>query len=319
MNIVVLDGYTLNPGDLSWKGLMDLGEVQIYDRTPDYLVVERAKDAEILFTNKTPISEQVLSQLHSLKYIGVLATGYNVVDIEAARKRNIPVTNIPTYGTFSVAQMVFAHILEICNHVQDHSNAVKAGVWTESKDFCFRNYPLIELYGKTIGIIGFGRIGQAVADIAVAFGMNVVAYDKHKSEQSHRKNFKWVELDKLLQISDFVSLHCPLFEETKGMINKDTLRKMKKTSYLINTSRGPLVVDQDLADAFHNDIIAGAGIDVLSVEPPSKDNPLLSAKNCIITPHISWATKEARARLMDIAVENLIQFLKGSPINTVNM
>jgi glycerate dehydrogenase len=318
MKIVVLDGFTLNPGDLNWDGLKELGETEIYDRTPAELIVERAKGAEILFTNKTLLGEEIFSQLQDLKYIGVLATGYNVVDIEAAKKRNIPVVNIPTYGTSSVAQMVFALVLELCHHVQDHSTAVMAGTWSESKDFCFWNYPLIELAGKTMGIIGFGRIGQTVADIAEAFGMKVLGYDNYKSDQSHRKNFKWVELPELLEQSDFVSLHCPLFNETRGLINKDTLKKMKNTAFLINTSRGPLIVDKDLADALNNGVIAGTGLDVLSVEPPKKDNPLFSAKNCLITPHISWATKEARFRLMDIAVENLAEFLKGNPINVVN-
>jgi glycerate dehydrogenase len=318
MKIVVLDGYTLNPGDLSWEGLKKLGDVEVYDRTSSELIIARAKNAEILFTNKTPLNETVLSQLPELKYIGVLATGYNVVDIEAAKKRNVFVTNIPTYGTKSVAQMVFALILEQCQHVQDHSTAVRSGVWSHSMDFCFWNYPLIELADKTIGIVGFGRIGQAVADIAQAFGMNILGYDKVKSNQSSRKNFRWVELSELLDQSDFISLHCPLLNDTKGLINIDTLRIMKKSAFLINTSRGPLIIDKDLADALNNGIIAGAGLDVLSIEPPESGNPLLSAKNCLITPHISWATREARARLMDIAVNNLAEFIRGNSVNVVN-
>jgi len=319
MKIVVLDGYTLNPGDLIWDRIKKHGDTVIYDHTPYDKTVERAKGAEIVFTNKTPLGEKELSQLDGLKYIGVLATGYNVVDIEAAKRRNIVVTNVPTYGTKSVAQMTFALILEMTQHVQRHSDAVHNGDWTNCRDFCFWNYPLIELDGKTMGIIGFGRIGQAVADLAEAFGMNVLAYDIYKSDQTGRKNFKWAELDEIFTQSDIVSLHCPLFPETKGIINRDNLKKMKKTAFLVNTSRGPLVVDEDLADALNNDVIAGAALDVLSVEPPKKDNPLLTAKNCIITPHIAWATKEARARLMDIAADNLEAFLAGKIINAVNM
>lgn len=318
MKITILDGYTLNPGDLSWEGFHQLGEVALYDRTPAELILERSKDADILITNKTPLSEELISQLPKLKYIGVLATGYNVVDIEAARKRKIPVTNIPTYGTISVAQMVFALILELCHHVQEHNVAVHNGDWTNCQDFCFWNFPLVELEGKTLGIIGFGRIGQQTADIAQAFGMNVIAYDHHQSDQSLRKGFRWVELSQLLAESDIVSLHCPLFPETQGIINKENLSKMKQSAFVINTSRGPLIVDEDLAAALNDGVIAGAGLDVLSVEPPKADNPLLTAKNCIITPHISWATKEARARLMDIAVENLQKFLEGNPIHVVN-
>ncbi|HHW49132.1 MAG TPA: D-2-hydroxyacid dehydrogenase [Clostridiaceae bacterium] len=318
MKIVVLDGYTLNPGDLSWENLNKLGDVTIYEHTPFEMTVERAKGAEIVLTNKTPLGENELNQLPELKYIGVLATGYNVVDVETAKKKGIIVTNIPTYGTKSVAQMTFALLLEMTQHVQHHSDAVHNGEWTNCRDFCFWKYPLIELDGKTMGIIGFGRIGQAVADIASAFGMKVLGYDIYRSDQSNRKNFKWAELDELLSESDVVSLHCPLFPETKGIINAENLRKMKKTAFLINTARGQLVIDEDLADALNKGLIAGAALDVLSVEPPKADNPLLSAKNCIITPHISWATKEARARLMDIAVDNIVMFLKGSPVNVVN-
>lgn len=327
MKIVVLDGFTLNPGDLSWNGLEGLGEATVYDRTPAELIVERSRGAEILLTNKTPLGENEFAQLPELKYIGVLATGYNVVDIENAKKRNIIVTNIPTYGTSSVAQMTFALILELCNHVQEHSNAVHRGDWSKSKDFCFWNYPLIELADKTIGIIGFGRIGQQVGKIAEAYGMNVLAYDPYKepyksnqtnkSEQNKCANFKWVELGELFRESDVVSLHCPLFPETKGIINKDSLDKMKKSAFLINTSRGPLVADKDLAEALNSGRIAGAGLDVLSEEPPEADNPLLSAKNCLITPHISWATYEARARLMNIAEDNLKAFIENKPINVV--
>jgi len=318
MKIVVLDGYTLNPGDLSWNRLNKLGEVTIFDHTPFDKTVERAKGAEIVFTNKTLLGEAELTQLEGLKYIGVLATGYNVVDVAAAKKQNIIVTNIPTYGTKSVAQMTFSLILELTQHVQHHSDAVHNGEWTNCRDFCFWKYPLIELEGKTMGIIGFGRIGQSVADIAQAFGMKVLGYDSSKSDQSGRKAFKWAELDELLAESDIISLHCPLFAETKGIINKKTLNKMKKTAFLINTSRGPLIVDEDLTEALDHSIIAGAGLDVLSAEPPPAENPLLRARNCLITPHISWATREARARLMDIAVDNIEAFLAGNPVNVVN-
>ncbi|ANW99956.1 glycerate dehydrogenase [Thermoclostridium stercorarium subsp. thermolacticum DSM 2910] len=318
MKIVVLDGYALNPGDLSWDELKQLGETEIYDYTPFDKTIERAEGADIVLTNKTPLMEREISQLPRLKYIGVLATGYNVVDVEAAKKRNIVVTNVPAYGTKSVAQMTFALLLELTQHVQRHSDAVFNGEWTNSRDFCFWKYPLIELDGKTMGIIGFGNIGQAVADIAVAFGMNVLGYSRRRTDQSHRKNFRWAELDELLAESDVVSLHCPLTPETKGIVNIETLRKMKKSAFLINTGRGPLVVEEDLAYALNNDIIAGAGLDVLSVEPPKADNPLFRAKNCVITPHIAWATKEARLRLMHTAVENVKAFLKGEPVNVVN-
>jgi glycerate dehydrogenase len=317
MKIVVLDGYTLNPGDLNWDGLEALGEVTVYDRTPVELIVERAQGAEIVLTNKTPLGEEQFSELINLKYIGVLATGYNVVDINAAKARGIIISNIPTYGTQSVAQMVFALILEFCQHVQKHSDAVMSGGWSKSIDWCFWNYPLIELAGKTIGIIGFGRIGQQVADIAQAFGMHVIGYDHFKSDQSNRANFRWAGMDELLSESDFISLHCPLFQETKGLINKATIAKMKKTAFLINTSRGPLIQEDDLAEALNKEIIAGAGLDVLSVEPPKEGNCLIGAKNCFVLPHISWATKEARARLMDIAVDNVENYIKGAPINMV--
>lgn len=318
MKLVVLDGYTLNPGDLTWDGIKQFGNLEVHDRTPEHLIVERCQSAEIIFTNKTPLRESVLSQLPDLKYIGVLATGYNVVDVDYAKQRGIQVANVPGYGTASVVQMTFALLLELCQHVQRHSDSVFEGGWSSSPDFCYWNYPLIELEGKTIGIIGFGSIGQKVADIATAFGMNVIAYSRRQSDQSHRKNFSWVGLHELLTDSDVVSIHCPLFPETQGMINKETLKLMKKTAFFLNTSRGPLMVDQDLADALNAGVIAGAGIDVLSVEPPSENNPLFKATNCLITPHIAWATKEARARLMGIAENNLSSFLNGNPVNIVN-
>jgi len=318
MKLVVLDGYTLNPGDLNWEGIKKFGDLEVHDRTPESLIVERCKGAEIIFTNKTPLREAILSQLPDLKYIGVLATGYNVVDVDYAKTRGIAVANVPGYGTASVVQMTFALLLELCQHVQSHSDSVRQGGWAASPDFCYWNYPLIELEGKSIGIIGFGSIGQKVADIATAFGMNVIGFSRTRSDQSHRKNFKWAELNDLLKESDVVSVHCPLFPETQGIINKDSLRLMKRTAFFLNTSRGPLMVDQDLADALNEGIIAGAGIDVLSVEPPSADNPLFKAKNCLITPHIAWATKEARSRLMGIAENNLSSFLNQKPINIVN-
>lgn len=316
--IVVLDGYTLNPGDLSWNDIKRLGDLTVYDRTPANEIVERAKDAEILFTNKTPLGDDVFQELRKLKYVGVLATGYNVVDIEAAKKRGIVVTNTPSYGTASVAQMTFALLLELCVHVQRHSDSVMEGRWSRSLDFCYWDYPLVELAGKTIGIIGFGSIGQKVGDIAAAFGMNILGADKHHSDQSHRTGFKWAKIPELLSNSDVITIHSPLTSETEGLINKDTLKKMKKSAFLINTSRGPIIKDSELADALNSGIIAGAGLDVLSVEPPPFDNPLFKAKNCIITPHIAWATKEARKRLMDIAIKNLEAFLKGEAINVVN-
>ena len=319
MKIVVLDGHTLNPGDLSWDRLLKLGEVVLYDRTPIDKIIERSRGAEILITNKTPLSEDTINSLPSVKYIGVLATGYNIVDTETAKKRGIIVTNIPAYGTASVAQLTFALLLELCHHVQRHSDSVIEGAWANSVDFCYWNYPLIELAGKTMGIIGFGNIGSRVGDIATAFGMNIIGSSKPHTDQSHRKNFKWAEINELLEQSDIVSIHCPLLPETNGLINAETLKRMKRSAFLLNTSRGPIVVDKDLADALNNGIIAGAGIDVLSVEPPSNDNPLFKAKNCIITPHIAWATKEARTRLMQIAASNLSSFIEGKPVNVVNL
>jgi glycerate dehydrogenase len=298
--------------------LKKLGELMVYDRTPVDKVVERSANAEILFTNKTPVTEDAISNLPSLKFIGVLATGYNIVNTEAAKAKGIVVANVPGYGTASVVQMTFALLLELCLRVQRHSDSAMEGKWANSADWCYWDYPLVELSGKTIGIIGFGNIGQKVADVATAFGMNIIGNSRHWTDQTHRSNFRWAEIPELLVQSDVVSIHCPLFPETKGLINKESLRTMKKSSFLLNTSRGPIMVDEDLADALNKDVIAGAGIDVLSVEPPSKDNPLFSAKNCIITPHIAWATKEARIRLMNTTVSNLSAFINGSPVNVVN-
>jgi glycerate dehydrogenase len=318
MKIVVLDGYTLNPGDLSWEELKRLGEVEIHDRTPKEKVIERCKEADIVLTNKTPVSKEAISQLPSLKYIGVLATGYNIVDIEAAKNYGVIVSNVPGYGAMSVAQLTFALLLELCHHVQRHSDAVMNGKWTKSPDFSFSDYPLIELAGKTIGIIGLGDIGQKVADIATAFGMKVIAFSRTQTDQSHRGNFRWVTKAQLFEEADVVSLHCPLTPHTEGIINRESLNSMKRSAFLLNTSRGPLIVEQDLADALNNGTIAGAGVDVLSTEPPLATNPLFGAKNCIITPHIAWATKEARERLMRMTLDNIVAFQNGTPENVVN-
>ncbi|KTE90358.1 glycerate dehydrogenase [Desulfitobacterium hafniense] len=318
VNIVVLDGYTLNPGDLSWQELERHGDLTVYDRTPEELIYERAKDAEVLLTNKTPLRENVLTKLEKLKYISVTATGYDIVDIKYACDNNILVTNIPTYGTASVAQAVFALLLEMCNNVQKHNDLVKGGAWSESLDWCFWKYPLMELANKKMGIIGFGRIGQQTAKVANALGMEVLAYDRFKLENLPI-DFKYVELDQLFAQADVISLHCPLTPENTGIINKDTIAQMKRNVILINTSRGKLVVEDDLYEALSTGRIAGACLDVLAVEPPSRDNPLLKAKNCIITPHISWATKEARARIMALTIENLKAYLDNKPINRIKL
>lgn len=318
MKIVILDGYTLNPGDLTWEGLQKLGELTVYDRTPQDKISERIGDAEIVYTNKTPLTRETLEQASQLKWIGVLATGYNVVDVEAAKEQGIPVANIPTYGTTAVAQMTIALLLEMCHHVWAHHEEVKRGAWTNCPDFCFWNYPLIELAGKTMGIIGFGRIGQAVGKIAQAFGMNILAYDEYQNKMLETDSIKYAALDELLTQSDVISLHCPLFESTKGIINKDTIAKMKDGVMLINTSRGPLIVEEELAEALNSGKVAGAAVDVVSTEPIKMENPLITAKNIIITPHIAWAPKEARERLMNIATDNLEQFLAGHPVNVVN-
>jgi glycerate dehydrogenase len=313
--IVILDGYTENPGDLSWDGFAELGDVTVYDRTPSDLIAQRIADADIVITNKTPLTAETIKNAEKMQYIGVLATGYNVVDVQAAKERGVVVTNIPTYGTDAVAQFVFALLLEICHHVQHHSDAVKEGRWSKAPDFCFWDYPLIELVGKTMGIIGYGRIGQATGRIAKAFGMKVIAYDSY---QNPELKDDYVSLDTLLSESDVIALHCPLFPETEGIINKESIAKMKDGVILINNSRGPLIVEQDLAESLNSGKIAAAGLDVVSSEPIKEDNPLLQAKNCLITPHISWAPKESRQRLMDIAVANLRGFLSGARQNVVN-
>ncbi|MCB6643771.1 D-2-hydroxyacid dehydrogenase [[Clostridium] scindens] len=318
MKIVVLDGYTLNPGDISWEGLEALGEVTVYDRTKPEEVVERIGDAEVVYTNKTPITRETLDQCGNIRFIGVLATGYNIIDIEAAKEKGIPVSNIPTYGTAAVSQYAIALLLELCHHIGEHSDAVKNGEWTSNPDWCFWKYPLVELAGKTMGIVGFGRIGQDTGKIAQALGMKVLAFDAYKRPELESETCRYADLDTLLAESDVISLHCPLFPDTEGIINKDTIAKMKTGVMIINDSRGPLIVEEDLRDALNSGKVAGAALDVVSTEPIKMDNPLLSAKNVILTPHIAWAPKESRQRLMDIAVENLQCFVDGAPQNVVN-
>lgn len=318
MKIVILDAYTTNPGDLSWDWLSEFGDYSIYDSTRPDQVLERAKDCEIVFTNKTELGSALLSGLPKLKYIGLLSTGYNIVDIKYAAEHGISVTNIPSYSKAAVAQMTFAHILELCNQVGLHSTAVKSSEWSSNKDFCFWKTPLVELYKKTIGIVGFGKIGQAVADIAQAMEMNVLAYTPRKSNQAQRRNFDFAELDDLLRCSDIVSMHCPLTPTTQNMANADFFSKMKSSAFFINTSRGGVVDETALALALANGVIAGAGLDVLSAEPPKSDNPLLKSKNCFITPHIAWAGFETRKRLVKIAQENLRAYLNGAPVNVVS-
>lgn len=316
--IVVLDGYTLNPGDLNWDGLRALGELSVYDRTPESEIIGRIGDAQIVFTNKTPLRREVFEACPDICYVGVLATGYNVVDCEAAAKRGVVVTNIPTYGTAAVGQFAIAMLLEICHHVAHHSQAVHEGRWESCPDFCFWDYPLIELAGKTMGVIGFGRIGQTTGNLARALGMNVLAYDRFRDEKASAIA-RYVELQELLRRSDVIALHCPLTDETRGIVNKDTIAQMKDGVILLNNSRGPLIIEADLADALNNGKVFAAGLDVVDQEPIRAENPLLSARNCLITPHISWAPKESRKRLMDIAVSNLEHFLKGERVNAVNL
>lgn len=320
MKIVVLDGYTENPGDLSWGALEALGELTVYDRTSltdEAEIITRIGDAEAVYTNKTPITRHIIDACPNMGFIGVLATGYNVVDYVYAREKNIPVCNIPTYGTAAVGQFAIAMLLEICHHVAHHSEAVHQGRWESNADWCFWDYPLIELADKTMGIIGFGRIGQQTGRIAKAMGMNILAYDSFQSD-SGREIGTYVDLDTLLAQSDVIALHCPLFPETQGIINKETIAKMKDGVILLNNSRGPLIVEQDLADALNSGKVYAAGLDVVSTEPIRGDNPLLQAKNCIITPHISWAPKESRQRIMDCAVSNLQAYQNGAPVNVVN-
>ena len=318
MKIVVLDGYTLNPGDISWEGMEALGELTVYDRTKAEDVAERIGDAEVVYTNKTPITKETLDACPNVKFIGVLATGYNIVDTAAAKEKGIPVSNIPTYGTAAVSQFAIGLLLELCHHIGEHSDAVKAGEWTSNPDWCFWKYPLVELDGKTMGIIGFGRIGQDTGKIAQALGMKVLAYDSFPKKELESDTCHYADLDTVLGESDVIALHCPLFPDTEGIINKDTIAKMKDGVMIINNSRGPLIVEQDLRDALDSGKVAGAAVDVVSTEPIQMDNPLIGAKNVIITPHISWAPKESRQRLMDIAVDNLKCYVDGKPQNVVN-
>lgn len=319
MEIVVLDGHKLNPGDLSWDKIAELGNLKLYDITENKtdLISERIKDADIVLISKSPINRETIGRCTKLKYIGILATGYNMIDLTAAKERGITVTNIPAYGTAAVSQMAIALLLEMCHHTWIQSENVKAGGWTEDIDLSFMDNPLIELYGKTLGIIGYGRIGQSTAKIAQAMGMNILAYGSKQIQAENSEIIKFVDLDELLKKSDVISLHCPLFDTTRGMINKDTISKMKDGVYIVNTSRGPLISEKDLADALNSGKVAGAAVDVVSAEPIKMDNPLLKAKNCIITPHIAWAPRESRARLMNIAVNNLKSFLEGKSVNTV--
>jgi len=316
MKIVVLDGYTLNPGDIDWRAFESLGEVIVYDRTPPEAIVQRIGDAEAVLTNKTPIDQKTLEACPNLGYIGVLATGYNVVDTSAAMKRGIPVCNIPTYGTAAVAQFTAALLLELCHHVGAHSDSVHRGDWGRSPDWCYWNTPLIELAGKTAGLIGFGRIGQATATVLRALGMRILAYDTCPNEAG-RQLAKYVTLEMLLEEADVISLHCPLFPETQGIICKRNIDRMKDGVLLLNASRGPLVVERDLAEALNAGKVGGAALDVVSTEPIRDDSPLLTARNCILTPHIAWAPKESRMRLMAAAAENLRAFLAGTPQNNV--
>lgn len=319
MKLVILDAYAENPGDLSWDWLKDVvDEYDIYDITPPELTVERSRGADILVTNKTVLSKEILAELPCLKYISTLATGYNVIDTAFAREKGITVSNIPAYSTDGVAQLVFAFILEFTNRVALHNDSVKNGDWTKSEHFCYWKTPLSELRGKTLGIIGFGKIGSAVAQIANAFGMKVIAFSPNTRTYNGFGDAEFTTLDEVIEKSDFISLHCPLTDKTNGLVDMSFLSKMKSTAYLINTSRGPVINEADLRKALDEGVIAGAGVDVLSCEPPKADNPLLSCDKCIITPHIAWASFEARSRLMGIFKQNVEGFVKGEPVNVVN-
>ena len=319
MNIVILDGHTENPGDLSWAAFEAMGSLTVYDRTPrePEKIIRRIGQAEIVYTNKTPLTAEIFDRCPSIRFVGVLATGYNVVDVAAARSHGIPVSNIPAYGTEAVAQAAMALLLEICNQVGSHSRAVHEGRWSACPDFCFWDTPLMELAGKTLGIVGFGRIGQAMGRLGRAFGMEVLAAGSRPTEAG-RALAQYVTLDELLARSDVISLHCPMFPETERMINRHTLAQMKDGVILLNTGRGQLICEDALAEALRSGKVRAAGLDVLSQEPPAADNPLLAAPNCFITPHIAWAPRETRQRLMDIAADNLRAFLAGSPIHVVN-
>lgn len=322
MKIVILDGYIKNPGDLSWKRFEELGEIRIYDRTPTGdkdLIIERIGDAEAVLVSSVPLRREVIESCPSIRYIGVMSTGYDGVDIEAARERNIPVSNIPTYGTDSVSQFTIALLLEICSRAGHHSEAVRKGRWGEQPDFCFWDYPLIELAGKTMGVVGFGRIGQRTASIASALGMKILYNDGFRKPELETENCQFAGREELFAKSDVIALHCPLFPDTKGMINKQTIAGMKDGVILLNSSRGALIVEKDLADALNSGKVYAAGLDVVSREPIARDNPLLSAPNCIITPHIAWAAKESRARLLETAAGNLEAYAAGMPVNVVNL
>ncbi len=316
-NIVVLDGHTLNPGDLDWIALHALGNVTFYDRTPEHEVAARSKDAHIILTNKAVVSGETIRQLQQLEYIGVTATGFNIVDIQEARNRHIPVSNVPAYSTTSVAQLTFALILELCHHAGLHAESVRAGEWSSSIDFSYWKTTLTELAGSTLGIVGLGQIGQAVARIALAFGMKVIANHKHP-ERDAMPGVDFVDLATCFREADIVSLHCPLNPANKEFVNAELLATMKKNAFLVNTSRGPLIREADLAAALEKGVIAGAALDVLSTEPPPAGNPLITAPNTIITPHIAWATQAARKRLMHTSVENVKAFLEGNPKNIIN-
>ena len=320
MKIVVLDGYTENPGDLGWDSLKALGELKVYDRTPfndNREIAKRIGGAEVVFTNKTPINKEIIDNCPNLKFISLLSTGYNVVDISYAKTKGIPVSNIPTYGTDSVSQFAIALLLEICHHIGHHNKAVHEGKWEHNPDWCFWDYPLMELAEKTLGIIGFGRIGQRTGAIAKALNMKVLAFDSSPNDTG-KTIAEYVDLDTLLHQSDVIALHCPLFPETVGLICKKNILKMKDGVIILNNSRGALVVEQDLADALNSGKVAAAALDVVSTEPITGDNPLLKAKNCIITPHMSWAAKESRQRIMDMSVGNLKAYIAGLPTNVVN-
>jgi len=319
MNIVVLEGYPLNPGDLSWDELKKLGNIKIYNKTKNEDVLKRIGDAEAVFVNKSELTEEIFEKASNLKYVGVLATGFDNINVKSAKKNNVVVTNVPSYGTSSVAQFVFALLMEMIYHVKEHDQAVKKGEWEQSESFCFWKYPLIELKDKKFGIIGYGRIGKETAKIAKALGMNVLAYTRTPCKSLEDKNLKFVDLDELLRESDIISLHSPLIKETEGIINKEAISKMKKNVMIINTARGSLIVEKDLAYALNKGKIKAAASDVLTQEPPNMDNPLLKARNMIVTPHIAWAPKEARERLMKTAVYNFKEFLKGNRVNTINL
>lgn len=318
MKIVVMDGKGVNPGDMSWKQIQQFGELIVYERTASEEIIDHVGDAEIVLTNKTVFDEDTIAKLKNVKYIGVLATGYNVVDLKAASKRGIVVTNIPAYSTDSVAQMTFAHILNVTNHVDHYARASRDGEWSRCPDFCYWDKPLVELAGKTIGIVGLGNIGMKVANIALNFGMNVIAYTS-KEPKELPNGINKASIDNILSDSDIISLHCPLTKQTRELINKDSIAKMKRSVIVVNTGRGPLVNEEDVANALHNGLIGAYCADVMCSEPPSADNPLFVEQNAYITPHVAWASKEARIRLMDIAEKNIHSFLSGKPINVVNI